>query len=188
MRLYQNECFELQKVERLFNLTKQYVHVHTYMQKKKRAVDRRKKMELLPCGLHYSSWRKRKRRNKTMMEEINERENRFYQFLSLLHRQEARPYAGKILLELSMSNWQCEYKVEFSGRNYWASTFPFLLVYQYFFYFNITTNTRDATMMRQLTHGKHTFENIRDNVTFFGRKSSYTKNPWSTDKFYEHSL
>lgn len=142
----------------------------------------------LHCGLHYSSWRKRKRRNKTMMEEINERENRFYQFLSFLHRQEARPYAEKILLELSMSNWQCEYKVEFSGRNYWASTFPFLLVYQYFFYFNITTNTRDSVMMRQLTHGKHTFENIRDNVTFFGRKSSCTKNPWSTDKFYEHSL
>lgn len=43
LRLSQNECFELQKVERWFNLTKQYVHVHTYMQKKKRAVDRRKK-------------------------------------------------------------------------------------------------------------------------------------------------
>lgn len=55
LRLSQNECFELQKVERLFNFTKQYVHVHTYMQKKKRAVDRRKKMQLLPCGLPYSS-------------------------------------------------------------------------------------------------------------------------------------
>ena len=57
LRLSQNECFELQKVERLFNLTKQYVYVHTYMQKKKRAVDRREKHVAiaLHCGLHYSS-------------------------------------------------------------------------------------------------------------------------------------
>lgn len=38
LRLSQNECFELQEVERWFNLTKQYVHVSAYVCRRRKGL------------------------------------------------------------------------------------------------------------------------------------------------------